>query len=380
MSKNNVEKPGFKISTKKWHYKLIKFVLGNGAPTPQNMHNLCPYFWLLIFSMFASIFVVIAKVISKTFGWLFKKFDHFIDFILVEPSARSWFNDLSELDVHRLYTRDKSVSNLYKKSKQGKTKYGYPISSTDVVNKWYKKVYKQSIYELNEEGEEVERYTKNFRAWDFEQQNIRRNLLLIAQQEKRKKLENKTVDFGKFIDNVGDSISSAQSSMAEWKNIIKWTKRTMGALITTIGLSVIYVVVNFMGRGFLWLVENFNGPVVLEKLIMMGIILAIIAVVVGIILLIRLWLIYVADKGLKLWYAKIIFYFAKYVIFVPVKFIFVDLLWYFVLINLFKGLIAGTIMVKEGILGFLGIFGEYFGASYTDYCPGLEWEENKENE
>jgi hypothetical protein len=27
----------------------------------------------------------------------------------------------------------------------------------------------------------------------------------------------------------------------------------------------------------------------------------------------------------------------------------------------------------KGIGSSSGIFGEYFGASYSDYCPGIEW-------
>ena len=56
------EKPKLmRVSLKSWHYRLIKYVLADNAPTPKTMQNGCPYFWLLIFSLFASPFVFVVK-------------------------------------------------------------------------------------------------------------------------------------------------------------------------------------------------------------------------------------------------------------------------------------------------------------------------------
>ena len=39
------------------------------------------------------------------------------------------------------------------------------------------------------------------------------------------------------------------------------------------------------------------------------------------------------------------------------------------------GIFIGKLFVGivKGIGSSSGIFGEYFGASYSDYCPGIEW-------
>jgi len=39
------------------------------------------------------------------------------------------------------------------------------------------------------------------------------------------------------------------------------------------------------------------------------------------------------------------------------------------------GLFNGRLTVKfiKGLVSSTGVFGEYFGASYSDYCPGIEW-------
>jgi len=44
------------------HYKLVKYVLGDKAPTPKTMQNGCPYFWLLLFSVLTVTFVVLWQV------------------------------------------------------------------------------------------------------------------------------------------------------------------------------------------------------------------------------------------------------------------------------------------------------------------------------
>lgn len=374
------ETTGFKISTKKWHYKLIKFVLGDAAPTPQNMHNLCPYFWLLIFSMFAVSFKVLGKFIYKTISLIGDGLIYIIDNMLIEPTATAWFNDLSDLDAHRIYTHDKGISANYLKSKQGKRDNGYHLTRDQIVNKWYKKTYKKSMFVINEYGEESLTYSQDFIDWRYKQQNVRAVLRKIAERNRKDAKKRRSLDISEFIETTNGFVSNTKNSMAEWKNIIKWTKRFTGGLITGGGLVGVYFVVNFIGRSVLWLIENFNGEFILARLITAGIVLAIIALVIGLVLVLRLWVLHVADKGLKLWYAKLVYYPLYYIIYLPIKFIFIGFLWEFIIVNLVKLLVGGTILVKESILSFLGIFGEYFGGAYTDFCAALEWEENEDKE
>lgn len=47
-----------------------------------------------------------------------------------------------------------------------------------------------------------------------------------------------------------------------------------------------------------------------------------------------------------------------------------DFLFGFILKGVFEGIVKGA--VEYG-----GIFAEYFNASYSDYCPGINWEEKK---
>ena len=66
------------LSEQSWHFKLIKFVFGAMLPDLKTITNLCPYFWLLIASLFLVIFVCIikyAKYVWKNFEDWFDKID-----------------------------------------------------------------------------------------------------------------------------------------------------------------------------------------------------------------------------------------------------------------------------------------------------------------
>jgi hypothetical protein len=103
------------------------------------------------------------------------------------------------------------------------------------------------------------------------------------------------------------------------------------------------------------------------------------------------WLQKIVNKyksGKKIWYiepliylfwypAKYIFLFIMYallyVIWIPIKYIFYKFLWNTVLVNLGILIWKGLCAFGRGLVNSTGVFGEYFGASYSDYCPGIEW-------
>lgn len=58
-----------------------------------------------------------------------------------------------------------------------------------------------------------------------------------------------------------------------------------------------------------------------------------------------------------------------YVIFYCIIYVF---LWKWIIYATYVGL-------RNAFFTFTGIFGEYFGASYSDYCPGIEWDEKEED-
>jgi len=175
--------------------------------------------------------------------------------------------------------------------------------------------------------------------------------------------------------------------------IVKRTKQFVGAVVTLVILTATFFVVNYVSLGLMvatdWCIANWQ----------IFACLVILAVVVGILyllyVLITSWGQAVVNKynhGKKVWYIEPLIYLvwypvkyaaiaiaflAVYIIWTPIRFILYFLLfkWFAKPVGLFIGLFIGRVFVNlcKGLVGSTGIFGEYFGASYSDYCPGLEW-------
>lgn len=351
------EKAEVLISTKSWHYKLMKLVLGKMAPTPKDMHNLCPYFWLLIFCLLTSIFVIPVKYTFIGLGNLIDFLGTFIDDKLVEPTAKKWYNNLSDLEVFAIYCQYENITKLYSNA-FGHTYY----SRQDFVKQWWKKKYgidpsKEGSADFNEWVE------KNKKEW---------NELNYKPKEPSKFSQNMET----FRDNIDYLADNLGSTIMSWKILIKWTKRVVGLIITGIGLVITYFITSILGRGFLYLIEHWDWSVVMYS----GLTIVGIAVLVGLIYIIGLWVKVIQTRGLKLWYVKLVYWPVYVLIYIPFKFLFYTFLWEIIIVNLGYLLKAGAKIVWGSLLGFLGIFGEYMGASYTDYCPGLKWKEENEED
>lgn len=170
--------------------------------------------------------------------------------------------------------------------------------------------------------------------------------------------------------------------------IVKRTKQFMGALVTLIVLAGTFFAVNYISLGLMWLADL----CIANWEIFAGI--GVFAIIVGILyllyVLITSWGQTIINKyngGRKIWYVEpfiyVVWYPLKYVaiafaflvikvLWIPIKFIFYTCLWQGLVIvaKFIWGLIVNLV---KGIAGSTGIFGEYFGASYSDYCPGIEW-------
>lgn len=370
------EKATVKMSTKSWHYKLVKLVLGSAAPTPYNMHNLCPYFWLMIFSLLVSPIVLPIKGVIWVFMAIDKGVQNFVYGSMIVPAAQSWERKLSDLDVFQIYNQDMNIKKIYKKAFGDDDAY---LDRDSFVFDWWEKKYNKKAFS-KEEGYRSRyntgNFSKAFEKWVAECHEAMQEVYAEQSEIERAKREQKVQyeeKISKFRDGIDKWIDKTKEAISSWKNIIKWTKRVVGLLVTLMGLVATYFVVNFLGKGVLWLVENWRWDVVIG----VGIGLAAIGIIVLIVYLMRSWIAYMTDKGTDLWYVKAA-YFLAMVIYWPFKVLFYHFIFQLLLVNIWFLLVKGARLIWGSFIGFLGIFGEYFGASYTDYCPGIEWEEENE--
>jgi len=171
--------------------------------------------------------------------------------------------------------------------------------------------------------------------------------------------------------------------------IVKRTKQFVGAVVTLVILAATFIVVNYVS---LALMVAADAIIAGGWKILLGFVAA--AAVVGICyllwILISSWGQAVVNKyrrGKKVWYIEPFIYLVwlpiKYlalaiafivakILWIPIKFIFYTCIWG-VIAWCGRGLGRMFLSLGRGIVGSTGIFGEYFGASYSDFCPGLEW-------
>lgn len=367
-----MEKAYVTLTTKSWHYKLMKLVLGGATPTPQNMHNLCPYFWLLVFSLLTCWVVIPVRFLLKVGNYILTTIEDLMDKAIITPAADSWADKLSDIDAYQIWNHHREINTTYRKVYEYE-KGGY--EKDRFVRNWYEKKYGFKAFKENATYWSQE-FTPEFTTW---LENSRLAYTKWAEEERaRIERENAEPSYSDkledFRDNVGEFFGKVSAEVASWKNIIAWTKRIVGAIVTGLLLIVTYFIVNIASKGILWLVDHWDWKVVLGTVC----VLAAIALFVGFLWLINKLYDYITAKGTSIWWVKVISSFLYWCVWMPVRFIFYTVLWQLVIVNLAFFVVAGSKAAWFGILGFLGIFGEYAGASYTDYCPGVSWVENQE--
>lgn len=360
-----------RVSLKSWHYRLVKFVLGSNAPTPKNMQNGCPYFWLLMFSIIVSPFVGFYKLISKVLGYLLTHFDKFL-----EKTIDKWIENLPPYKAYDIcYNRSNKLSfygKLYYNNNEDLffedyiyKKYG--VRKEDDIEKWM---------EIRKElGDEWSKHRNRITDELFRRKEEREKERLKKEERKRK--------FNEKIDKITDKFNELFSTK-DWKTIIKRTKQFVGFVITMLLLAMSYGIVLVLTTFFVTIIEHIIANPELYMIIGLsllggGLLAVLIYIFLG-------WVSNIVSDyklGERRWYVDAVIFAiynpiyyilyglyitGKYILYIPLKFIFVDILW-----NFFKGL-------WKVLVGASGIFGEYFNASYTDYCPGIEWVDVDEDE
>jgi hypothetical protein len=392
------------VSMKSWHYRLIKFILRRNAPTSKTMQNGCPYFWLLVLSILALPFVLLWKGIVFSVLLVPRILMWFLEIMI-----KAWIKSLDDATAYELYwkssngyvTMPVTAKLFFKESdtdfyeyfliekynlKGGINTPEYIAKKKEIQAKWDEWRKEMSEKRAKKQDEEY--------AWIAKQRE--KEKMREARHEANKKVWDARMKpiFDGFS-NLSTSIKKVFNSLkptTDWKVLIKRTKRVVGAIITLIILGVAFIVVNFMAYGIVawidWSIKNWDVYVAILCIAATGGIFYLIAVVFG------SWVQNIINKyqrGRKLWYiepfvwfwyvikyiALGIFYALVYIIWMPVKFIFYTFLWNIVLVN--TGLFLWKVIKAfvRGLANSTGIFGEYFGASYSDYCPGIEWKDEE---
>ena len=403
-----------RVSLKSWHYRLMKFVLRDNTPTPKNMQNGCPYFWLLVLSMLALPFVLI----GHGFKGLFLGVIAIIRWCL-KSLVNGWLNSLDDVVAYEIYWRGNysggikmpATAKLYFQSDNNDDFFDY------FLNEKYKLDKKSSPEEYQAKKKEM---SEKWNTWTKEMQERRekerqeayeRSLKeneRIAKQLARREASKKVWDartkplkegFGNLFASIGRVIQSVINSFklsGDWKELIKRTKQVVGAIITIIVLALTYFVVNAVA----YLLIGFIDLSIANWMVYVALLIfaALIGLCYVLYVIVGSWLQGVINRyesGKRVWYiepliyliwypvkyiATAVAYGAVYVLWYPFKFILYTFLWEIVLVNTGKFLWKLISSFGKGLANSTGVFGEYFGASYSDYCPGIEWVDTEEEQ
>jgi len=374
------------VSMRSWHYHLVKYVLGSGAPTPETMRNGCPYFWLFIFSLFVCTFVFIGSMIKKV-AMLFdsgiqKFFDVLIDHWLLNVGESEMYDYAqNDGDYYKPNYFTKAISgNKYNVfDKFVLLKYGIDKNTDSAL-------YMQKNNELFEKWKawrkEENEYAEKNRA-EY-QKNLAKKKIKDAKWEARMKpINNAFANASNSMSNFFNKIHDAFTVNA---NIIKNTKKIVGFLVTVFLLATSFIVASIISYLLVMLFEGAanNIGTILMVLGYSGVFIALV--------LVLLFIYFVLDafakdcmKNKNTWYSKFlrsaifspiaiagifILRVIYYIIILPLKFVVYDFLWKIVCVAIIAGSAVGIFNL---ILNSGGIFSDYFKASYSDYCPGIEW-------
>jgi len=363
------------ISTKSWHYRFMKFMMGSSAPTPQNMFNLCPYFWLLVLMIIIAPVYAPLKLIYLSLSYIKNKFYNFIIKRFFEPNAISWENNLTDEQAFQIYeniysSNNKDISLSYYRVHHRENKSLYKIRKK-LLASWFRKKY-NADFENFKSGT----ITKEFYDWLNKKYEKHSNDIKNKYDKKEKlaklkkdKYENSLVF--KIVNKIKKLANSIKWSI-EWGTLIKWSKRLVGLIITISLLIVTYFLINVITLGVLCLISVWSWSIAFNVLLIIGGAALFTGLCLGFSYLIE-YLIRKARTPDK-WYYSVLHYLGY-----GIKWLFVNLIWKGIIINFVSFIVSASILLWKAFLGFLGIFGEYFGASYNDYCPGIEWKEEQNN-
>lgn len=314
------------ISEKDWHFKLIKYTFGLN---PKMFKNLCPYFWLFVASLFCVTFVFIGKILNKVFSYLRDIYDNLHDKLAdfsnrqTEEYYKKYIKNMSKAEVYKIVKENNWDSFPKKFDRHAYCNYGRIKRDIEYVHK-IDDSYQDEYFKIKEEKERK-----------------------IIEKENSKEKANK---------------------------IVKNVKQIAGFLITII-MSGLWFLLTILATWMIQEVINlfYDNPGLLEDILFYGgcaVLMAVFLPLFGNKLLDKIKFIFMLKKQKNNSLTitdKLI-----YLILFPFVFVFYTVIWKSILVSAYNAVIYFA-------SNFFGIFSEYFGASYTDYCPGIDWEEDKNN-
>jgi len=379
-----------KLSTKSWHFKLNQYVYGSKIINT-NIKNLCLYFWMLVLAIIIVPFVATIKILFlKPIIFIINKNNENF-----EKNVYKWINNLTPAqfaDVFIFHGYDINLNefNLTINNHPNLTKITPKkfiflcYNKYEIFEKWINDHLKINIYTY----EGIEEFNNSYQNFIYEREksinkiyNVEYEKISLKEKkrEKRKEKEEEIINiltkpFNWFFETIKKAFTFNTTT-----KIVKTSKHIIGAIIT-IGITILFF---YLVQYIVYLIMIIASLNILDELLKF--LLAILFV--SALLLVAIYFIVCGIDNYKynnkhyliidsiIWIATYLVYQpAKILIYYPLYFIIVILVWKTICISIIWNSLKSF---WNGIISVSGIFGEYFGRSKGDYCPGIEWEDEK---
>lgn len=348
------------ITKNDWHYKLIKFTWGID---PSMFKNLCPYFWLTIASIFVSPFVAVFKMFVGIFELIGKAIGKVLLSIYDSYEENSYEAFLDTLDESQIYYM--KYERSWKKVPSNACSYTHFA----VLHKKFKdisigKMLSDVMKRRNLTDKKIDSYSSEFKT-KFDCLEKIREQKEYHDRLKREKAEKQAKQMKDTMYKIAEST----------KMIFKFS------FVLLIGTAILFVT-NILIDLFCFL-GNFDYSFDWSRIWeVIGYIIAGLISIVALVFMIGYSEEWLSEKD-TLTRRQYYYIIPIWIIYLPFRFIiyniiykiilygfFYKVLWQIIILGIFSGF-------AEGITEFGGIFGDYLNASYSDYCPMINWEKEK---
>lgn len=333
------------LSKDSWHYKLVLNVFNIHGDSFQNF---CPYFWLIIAAILCYIPVKIVKFVTS---WIEDMSEYFSIKIEKENDEyalnylKEYFKTHSEEEmVNKIvllrYFRKKELKQdkvFDKKFLNISSKVNY-LEMCESINPGFRKKHKEVHYDDALKYAVKNNFLSSY-GLKFNEDSIRR-----------------------YVPQYFDKAKERQKGMA----IIMMVKPVIGFILSLLIGALLFVLAFLVGLMFTSLIDlliiNTVDTVAVAGIIVLW---------VFIILLICTSSDFIAYEISKLNYMEYGNLSPFGWICMPLHFVIYHVMFRWLLMPVFK-------FIGGAFIGISDIFKGYFGAAYSDYCPGIDWDGKEE--
>lgn len=352
MEKN--EKESYVVLNKdSWHYRLIKWAFDIDG---DDFNNLCPYFWLTVAAIFVSPFMVIIKFFSSIKNKLVSKLD-----LKREEEAEKW---LKQPDAFLKFSLALNAYDISMWDFDGFKSDFIPDKIYGDIYGYYRNHFKE---QYDKEGigtyRDVSKYIESHKD----------EVLKLIKDNNPFKDSTDALYYAKYY-GWGDELKSVNESKNKAIKIANTAKNVFDGIFGILLVALFWfvtmpfiMVINLTAKSFI----EYPMDSLTASLIIIAIAIGLFIVSLWICAVKELYPVFSTNVRNRLFSETTVLDWVINILPFIVVLIFKD--------GIYKGILKP---IGRGIVFFFGEFGEvfvkYFNASYSDYCPGIEWKEKND--